>query len=112
MRTTNQIICAVKDNEPVTHEELRLALLALNGIEHFIRKSLDDLIEAIESGKPKVLVDFRVAAAKDMRERMFRAGNTDPEKWLGPQNIPGNKEHDERLAWGKALFEKATGQKL
>ena len=112
MRTTNQIICAVKDNEPVTHEELRLALLALNGIQYFYKKCLDDLVAVVEGGKPKVLVDIRVAAAKDINERMFAAIKTDPEVWLGPQNIPGNKEHDDRLAWGKKLFEKATGETL
>lgn len=112
MRSTLEIIIAVKDSQPVTHEELRLALLALNGIEHFVSHSHNDLIDAIEQGKPPALLKMKARLAADMRERLFQAMKKDPEQWLQPQNIPGNPEHDARLAWCKTIFEKATGEKL
>jgi hypothetical protein len=109
MRTTLEIIIAVKDNQPVTEQELKLALLAMSSIEHFVQGQLDALIEAVESGKSAKL---RAALAKQMRETMFRAKKSDPEKWLGPENIPGNPKHDERLRWAKRLFKKVTGESI
>ncbi len=111
MRTTNEIIIAVKESQPVTAEELRMALLALNGIEHFTRQDLDRLIEAVDTGDFRQ-VKLRAVFAKSNRERMFQAVKTDPVKWLGPANIPGNPEYEQRMQWAKNLFEKATGEKL
>lgn len=112
MRSTVQIICAVKDNKPVEFEELRLALLALSSIEHFYSHELSGLVEAIDEGKPIGLLRLKSQFAKDLHERMFKAIKTDPRAWLGEHNIPGNPEHDERLAGAKRLFTKATGETL
>ena len=110
MRTTNEIIIAVKESQPVTAEELRLALLASSSIEYFLKKSVRDLIEAIVEKKPSA--NLKAEFAKRTLDDMFQAGKTDPQKWLGPDNIPGNPGYDKRLEWGKRLFEKVTGEKL
>jgi hypothetical protein len=110
MRTTCQIICAVKDNKPVEHEELRLALLALNSIEHFSQHHLQDIIEAADDSPKSVA--YRIAFAKSWMKRRFAYLKTDPIKYLGPAGIPGNPEHDESLTMAKSVFKKATGVDL
>lgn len=105
MRSTLDILIAVKENQPVTPEELRLALVALDSIHHFTKNSLNDIIEASEE-RPQTLA-LRIAFAKQTRESMFRAIKTDPSVWLGPENIPGNPEHDRRYRAALALAKKA-----
>lgn len=106
MRTTNQIICAVQDCQPVTEHELQLALIALSGIEHFIRQELQELIEAVESDGA---VRLRSQLAKRTIERMFQAIKTPPDKWLGPHSIPGTQEQKAAMATSRSIFKKATG---
>lgn len=113
MRTTLQICIAVKEAEPdITDEELRLCIAAMSGIEHFYRQALVDLIEAIREGKPAELLKMKAEFAWGTHERMFNAAKKQPAEWLGPGNIPGSPEQQERLAWAKRVYEKATGQKL
>lgn len=111
MRSTLQIIIAVKECQPVTEQELKYALAALSAIDHFRSQTIDGLIEAAESGNDFQL-KFRIASAKQQRESLFTGIKTDVVKWLGPGNIPGSPEQQERLAWAKRVFEKATGEKL
>lgn len=110
MRTTLQIIIAVKDCEPVTEEELRLALCALSGIEHFIRTDLEKLIDTVLNKER--LAKFQAEFAKGTIERMFNAIKKPPDEWLGPGNIPGTPENNERMRWAKAVYKKATGEDL
>lgn len=110
MRTTLEIIIAVKECQPVTEEEMKLALLAMSGIEHFIKKELMDLIQAIREDKPTV--KMKAEFAWGTVERMWNAAKKPPDEWLGPDNIPGSPEFAARLKWGKALFKKATGVDL
>jgi hypothetical protein len=113
MRSTLDILVAVNENQPVEKEELRLAIVALSSIHHFVTDSLKNLLVAAEADpNTSGRVKLRVAAAKDTLKQMHQAKKTDPEKWLGPQNIPGTPEHDARLKAAKNLFEKATGEKL
>lgn len=111
MRTTLEIIIAVKESQYVSFEELRLALMALSSIEHFEKNALDELIEAVEATEPLDsngrAAKLRASFAKDTRERMFQALKSDPEKWLGPGGIPGTKEHDERYRAAIAVAKKA-----
>jgi hypothetical protein len=107
MRTTLEIIIAVTECQPVTEDELKLALMAMSSIEHFLKQELLGLIEAIREGKPTV--KMRAEAAWGTVERMWNAAKKPPDEWLGPTNIPGNAEHSARLKRGKALFKKATG---
>lgn len=107
MRTTVEIIIAVKECQPVTEDELKLALLAQSGIEHFIRTALLDLIEAIREDKPTV--KMKAEFAWGTVDRTWNAGKKPPDEWLGPDNIPGSAEYAARLKFNKALFKKATG---
>lgn len=106
MRSTLDIIIAVKESRPVEHEELRLALLALSSIDQFLGNSLNGLIEAIEEGKSSA--KLKAHFAKDIRERMFQAMKQDPAVWLGPGGIPGTPEHDKRYRMALAVA-KAAG---
>lgn len=113
MRTTLEIQIAVKEAEPdITNEELRLCIEAQNGIEHFIRDELIKLIEAIREDKPAAFLKMKAEFAWGTVERMFKAAKIPPDKWLGPDNIPGSPVQRQRLAWAKRVYEKATGEKL
>ena len=112
MRTTLDIIIAVKDNEPATDEELRLALCALSGIEHFIRQDLTKLIQAIRDDKPTGYLKAKAEFAWGTIERMFTAKKKPPDQWLGPGGIPGTPENVERMKFGRKLFKAATGLDL
>jgi hypothetical protein len=104
VRSTNEILIAVKENRPVEPEELRLALLVMNAVDHFIRNELDKLIKAVDTAP--ALAKLRADFARETRERMFQAMKRDPAEWLGPANIPGNPEHDERYRQSIALGKK------
>jgi hypothetical protein len=112
MRTTLQIILAVKECEPVTEEELKLALCAMSGIEHFLNQSLKKLIQSIREGKPEARLKMQAEFEWRTIERMFKAIKTPPDEWLGPGNTPGTEENRERMAWAKKVFKKATGEDL
>lgn len=112
-RSILEIQIAVKEAEPnITDEELRLCVESLGGIEHFYRTALVDLIQLIREGKPEKLVKMKAEFAWGTVERMFSAQKMTPEQWLGPANIPGSPEQKKRLAWGKKLYEKVTGETL
>lgn len=112
MKTTLETIRAVKECEQVTEEELRLSLCALSAIEHFLREDLIRLIEAIREGKPTHLLKMKAEFAQGTIDRMFTALKTPPDKWLGPNNIPGTPENNERMRIAKNIFKKATGLEL
>lgn len=101
------IIIAVKESQPVSEADLRLALLAQTSIEYFIEKELQDLIEAVLAGKPSA--SMRAEFANGTLERMFKARKKPPAEWLGPTNTPGNPEYERRYAMGKKLIEKVLG---
>ena len=112
MRTTNEIICAVKDCQPATDEELRLALCAMESIKFFVYHELSNISAAIEKDySPKVL-KFRAKSAFRLLEDMFQAGKTPPDKWLGPAHIPGTPENKEQVRMARAVFKAATGKEL
>jgi hypothetical protein len=110
VRSTLEIIVAVKESQPVTETELRLALLALSSVGHFVEAELRSLADAVTADKPSA--KMRAKFALETLERMFLACKKAPDEWLGPGGIPGNPEHDQRLKAGKALFKAATGQDL
>lgn len=113
MRSTLDIIIAVKENQPCTEKELRLALLALSSMEFILKKDLMDLLEALN--KEEHLSDrtsLRFLFAKQALDRMWEAAKIDPEQWLGSGNIPGTPEYEDRMRMNKKIFKKATGVDL
>ena len=97
MRSTLEIICAVKECRPVTEEELRLALVVMTNMEHFVRHELHKLIELIQDGSTSLGV--RATLIKDSLDRLFHARKLDPVEWLGAENIPGTPEYAKRQEW-------------
>ena len=109
MRTTNQIICAVKECQPATEEELRLALTALSAIEWTIKDTLQGMIDSIRAGQPMRALQFRSACAQDTLSGMFHAIKSAPDVWLGANHTPGTPEQREGMRIAKAVVKKATG---
>ena len=109
MRSTLEIIVAVKDSTPVTEEELRMALLALSGIEYFSASHVRRFA-ALKNADP--LFEFLRAEAERWGTERFNALKKDPLEWLGPTNIPGSTEYKDRMALGKKIVKSATGLEL
>lgn len=102
MRTTCQIQIAVQEADPdITDEELRLCIEAQRNIEHFYRRDILDLIEAIRGDINPAILKMKAEAAWKSHERLWEAAKKPPAEWLGPNNIPGSPEQKRRLAWAK-----------
>ena len=112
MRSTNEIIIAVKECQPVTEDELKLALCAMSGIQYYLKRSLEKILSDIEDGKPEAMLKYRAGFEKGTLDVVFNAIKMPPDEFLGPGNTPGNPEHKRRLEMGKRIFKKATGQDL
>jgi hypothetical protein len=108
MRSTLEIIIAVKESKPATEDELRLALLVMSNMEHLVRRELEALAAAVEQDKPSA--KLRVGFARKTLETMFYARKKDPLEWLGPENTPGNPEYERRYAMAIKLLEKVEQQ--
>lgn len=116
-RSTNEILVAIKEDQPVTLEETKLALLALSAILHFAerdRTRLRTALEDIAEGKPLKthVLRFLVSESKTSEQTLFDAKHATPEKWLGPGNLPGTPEYAQRLAVFKRIAKNATGIEL
>lgn len=109
MRTTNEIIIAVKDCEDVSEEELRLAIVAMSSIKYFVQSELQKLIDAIREKKPQAMLEMKAEFAWGTIERMFSAMKKAPDEWLGPGDTPGTPENKARMELGRKIFKKATG---
>lgn len=109
MRSTIEIICAVKDNKPVTEEELRLCIVVMATTEHIIKRALQKLINAIIADKPATHLKVRAEFASCTIERMFAAVKEPPTEWLSTEDIPWTPESAARREWAKAVFKSATG---
>lgn len=93
MRPVGEIIWAVQEQEPVSVEELKLALLALY---YTLQLSCPS---DYETAKPFQL-EWR---AKENFERYFRLMKADPTVWLGPGWTPGSPENSSRRRVSKKL---------
>jgi hypothetical protein len=89
-------------------EELKMALLAMNGIEHFATDHVSRCVAAIKSGKP-ALMGVAAAFGEKWEEERICSLRNDPLVYLGEGNIPGTEENNTRRACSKALFKAATG---
>jgi hypothetical protein len=102
MRSTLEIISAVKDNEPVTDEELRLCIVVMHCVNHFVGSDLQKLIDAIRADRPPAVLKATAEFASGTIERTFAAVKVSPTEWLSSEDV-------ERMAWANAVFKKATG---
>lgn len=107
-----EVICAVKDCEPVTEEELKLCVCCLSAKLHFAERERDKFVELIKENKPRQLLDFRVACVEKDREITFKSNKMPMDEYLGPGNIPGTPEQRGRMQWAKNVFKQATGETI
>lgn len=76
-------------------------------------RSILEIQIAVKEAEPNISdEELRLCVEWGTVERMFAAQKKTPQEWLGPGNIPGSPEQRQRLAWGKKVYEKATGEKL
>jgi hypothetical protein len=108
MRSTKDIIVAVKESQPATPDELRMALLVMSAVDGFTWRELYDLIEAVESDLDQA--KMKATFAKGILERMYQARKEDPETWLAPDHMPGTADRDRWSRIGKKLLETIEGK--
>lgn len=113
MRSIVEIQIAVQENkQDITETELRLCVESQRNIEHFLRQELIGLIKAVREDVPPSRLKMKAEFAWGTIERMFNAGKRSPDEWLGSDNIPGSKVQQQRLAWAKGIYKRATGDDL
>src|SRR5260370_36126745 len=104
MRSTRDIVNAVKDGQPVSEDELRVALLVMSAVDAFTWRELYDLIEALEQDEPAKAA-AKAAFSKNILERVFKAKREDPAGWPGAVQTAGAYEQDRWLKISKTLLE-------
>lgn len=101
MRTVNSIVGAVQEQQPVTEQELRLALLCL----------YYDGQMACQSDYEGVSESRLRMRAKENFARRFRMLKSEPDKYLGPRWTPGTPENAEGRELSKRILAKFEAQK-
>jgi hypothetical protein len=107
MRSLSEIIDAAKSNSSASEEELRYALVALEGLSVFDRTFL---IRFAGDDPPSSLC-CKMEATESFR-RFKTALAKDPKEWLGPNNDPANPEYQRRRSIALKIFDKALAGEL
>ena len=106
MRSTSEIIAAIKDSEPVDYEELRMACLVLDSLLFFAHGNLRRLL-AGGLGAELTKMDFPDAYAElGISKQEYEAWGKDPVEYLGKEHIPGTQEYDQHYRISKKIFER------
>lgn len=104
MRSTNDIIAAIKDGEAVEYEELRMACLVMDALLFFAHGNIRRLL-AGGIGAELTIKDFPDAHADlGISKQEWEAMRKDPIEYLGRDHIPGTSEYESRYKVSKALF--------
>ena len=112
MRSTNEIIIALKECEPVEYDELRMACLVLNSLLFFSHNNTRRLLNGGIAAEITKKMEFPDAHADlGISKTEYEAMKKDPVKWLGVDNIPGTPEYMERYKISKAIFNKVVNDK-
>lgn len=107
MRSTNEIIIALKECEPVEYDELRMACLVLNSLLFFSHNNIKRLLKGGTGAEITKNMEFPHAHADlGISKTEYEAMKKDPVEWLGADNIPGTPEYMERYKISKAIFNK------
>lgn len=105
-RSLGEIIEAAVTNEPVTERELRLAILAMEGLMTFDSMALRKLREA-EVEKKKPILSYSAAWQADESWRRCKMAMTGtPSKWLGPDRDPTKAQFREQRKAAQRLFDR------
>ena len=106
MRSTAEIISAVKDSETVDFEELRMACLVLDSLLFFAHENIKRLLDG-GLGAELTKKNFPDAHAElGISKQEYEAWRKDPVKYLGKEHIPGTQEYDQHYRISKKIFEK------
>ena len=100
MRTLNDIIDAVLDNEDVSREELYYGFLALRALHNF------DHMAIMHMHTNPGIFNNPEHQWEESFNRYKRALNQDPKTWIGPNNDPANSEFQRRRSIGKKILDK------
>lgn len=103
MRTVIDIVEAVQEQQPVTEDELRLALLCL-----FYDGQADSLFMAdiTSAGDSIGISEPARALAKEHYSRRFRMLKAGPAAYLGPNWTPGTPENTRQRKTSKAIMKR------
>lgn len=92
MRSTNEILCDVKDNIPVSYEEMRMALLVLDSINYFNHSHLRRFCQGGIAAE-LTLKEFPAEHGDlGISKHEWNALRMDPIQYLGQDHIPGTPE--------------------
>ena len=107
MRSTNQILCDVKEGTDVDKEELRMALLVLDSICFFNHTKFRNLLKGGLAADLVVKQSFPEANANlGVPVDEWNALRADPIEYLGPDHIPGTAEYERIHSIAKKMFDK------
>jgi hypothetical protein len=111
VRSTLDVIIAVKESQLATEEELRMCIVAMAAFAYFTDTQLDDLIGDFHHANPHVRA-IRLSEAKEWQETKFNAQKKPMIEWIGEHNMPGHPEYEERMKLFKKIAKDATGLEL
>ncbi len=104
-RTLGEIIEAAVTNEPVTEREMRLAILAMEGLMTFDHMAFSKLREAeVEKKRPILSYSAEWQHSEAWRRRNMAMTGT-PSKWLGPDRDPEKVEFRQQRKAAQHLFD-------
>lgn len=95
-KTLADVIEAVKSNDQVTDEELRMALLCLDSLMSLDFHAFMNLHKSEKENKNKRLVYSAVWQFENRFERIKRAMQQIPRIYVGENNSPSNPEYQKR----------------
>lgn len=97
MRSLNEVIIAVQHSQPVTEEELKLALLALRSTNIRTEHVLTHLLHLLEKHLPLRKMSVSRMARQEFElclKWAHECKKTDLSKLLTPEFIPGTPENE------------------
>lgn len=104
-KTLAEVIEAVKANDHVTDDELRMALLCLDSLMILDGQAFMNLYKSEKENKNKNLVYSATWQMNNRFERIKRAMQQIPKTYVGEANQPSNPEYQKRRAFAKKLVD-------
>lgn len=108
MRSTNDILCDVKDNIPVDPEELRMALLVMDSLNFFNHGRLKRFCQGGLAAEMTLKEFPGVCADLGVSKSEYDAMKMDPLEYLGLDHIPGTPEWERFHTIANNILKKVT----
>lgn len=105
-KTLHEVIAAVRDGQPVDHDDLRYAVCALDALSTFDRMAFMKLAEAEREGKKPFMTTSAQWQWEEHFNRQKRAAATAPKDYVGWNNDPDNPEFQARRGTAKKIMQK------